>query len=248
MIAIMPAADPSPRRPQPLNNVDHADLRVALERGAAFGDAVNQVAVFATEFEDVSREYAIVFRGGEGPDGFHAVALLGFARDENLFLDGDRWDARYIPALLQRGPFSIGIPDDGQGEPVIHVDPAHPRVVRDGGAPVFLSHGGSAPLLDRVTGVLRRIYAGTHIAPALSAALVRHDLLAPVELQIDTQGGTRLRVPDCHVVAEDRLMALDGAALAALHRDDFLRPAIWAASSLGNLAALAERKVRHDGA
>ncbi|MGR6329333.1 SapC family protein [Sphingomonas sp. XXL09] len=228
--------------PQPLNNVDHAGLRVRLERGAGFGDAVNQVAVFATEFEDVAREYPIVFRA-RADGGYDAVALLGFARDQNLFLDDDRWDAHYIPALLQRGPFSIGVPADG-GAPTIHIDPAHPRVSDAEGAPIFLPHGGQAPLLDRIGGVLRRIYAGTQIAPHLSAALLRHDLLEPVELQVETAGGASFRVPDCHVVAEARLATLDATALAALHHDDFLRPAIWAASSLGTLPWLAERAVR----
>jgi hypothetical protein len=54
-------------------------------------------------------------------------------------------------------------------------------------------------------------------------------------------------VPDGYTIAQDRLAALDAAELAALHRDDFLRPAIWAASSLGNITALVARKRRRDG-
>jgi hypothetical protein len=230
-----------------LNNVDHADLRVVLDRGAAYGDSVNQAVVFATEFEELQRDYAILFR--RDPAGvYRATILLGFEAEENLYLDGVRWDANYIPALMSRGPFSIGVPSPGEeGEPMIHVDPAHSRIRQGGeGAPIFLDHGGNAPLLDRIAEVLQRIYVGTQVGPAMFAAFEAHALIEPVELRIETDAGRRYTVPDCYTIAQDRLAALDGPALAALHRDDFLRPAIWAASSLGNIARLVERKQRRD--
>ena len=92
-----------------LNNVDHHDLRVVLDRGPAFGDAVSQVVVLPTEFEHLQRDYAILFR--RDPEGvYRSIVLLGLEAGENLYLDGAVWTARYIPALLQRGPFSIGVP------------------------------------------------------------------------------------------------------------------------------------------
>jgi hypothetical protein len=57
-----------------LNNVDHHDLRVATGYGAAFGDAINQVLIFPTEFEAVAREYPILFRREE--QGFRALARI----------------------------------------------------------------------------------------------------------------------------------------------------------------------------
>src|SRR5687768_5250686 len=100
-----------------LNNVDHRDLRVITRRGAEFGDAVNQVMVFPTEFEAAQREYPILFRrDAEGV--LRPVAVLGLTRGENLFLAGEgEWRASYVPALLSRGPFSIAAPGDPEGEP-----------------------------------------------------------------------------------------------------------------------------------
>ena len=63
----------------PLNNVDHADLRVARGYGAAYGDAINLTRVFPTEFEALQREYVILFRPSpEG--GFQAVAVGAVAQ------------------------------------------------------------------------------------------------------------------------------------------------------------------------
>jgi hypothetical protein len=226
-----------------LNNVDHQGLRVATGHGARFGDVVNQTTVLVTEFEELQREYAIVLRRNAA-GAFRAVVLLGLEPDENLFLDDTRWDARYVPALHARGPFSIGVAEDG-GEPMIHIDPGHPRVGAEG-EPIFREHGGNAPLLDHVAGVLRTIYAGSQRGEAVLSAWLALELVRPVTLQLDLDEGRRFNVPDCFTIDADRLAALDGAALERLHRDDLLRPAIWVASSLGNVRALLDRKLGRD--
>src|SRR5688500_8096088 len=165
-----------------LNNVDHHDLRVITCRGAEFGDAVSQVMVFPTEFEAVQREYPIVFRR-DGEGALRPVALLGLARGENLFLDGEGgWRASYAPALLSRGPFSIAAPDAPDGEPMIRVDLDDPRVSRSEGTPVFLPQGGNAPYLAQVTPVLPTISVGHPLLDPLIASLDSCELLRAANL------------------------------------------------------------------
>ncbi|HEU4959006.1 MAG TPA: SapC family protein [Sphingomonas sp.] len=224
-----------------LNNIDHADVRVRLGYGPAFGDAVNQIDLFPTEFEAAQRDYPIVFR--RNPDGgYRAVALLGLDRDENLFLDRGEWRARYVPALIQRGPFSIGVPRDG-GEPMIHIDLGHPRISRNEGEPLFREHGGNAPYLDHIAKVLQLIYAGVDAAAPMFAAFDALDLIEPVTIDIELTDTRRYRVPNCHTIDRARLAQLDGEALAELHRNDFLRAAMWVSSSLGNVSRLIELKL-----
>lgn len=230
-----------------LNNVDHHDLRVRVEQGAAFGHAVNQAPVFPTEFEEVQREYPIVFRRDE-TGRYRAVALLGLDRDENLFLGDEGWGARYVPAVLQRGPFSIGMPrPEAPGEPMIHLDLDDPRVGRDEGQPLFLEHGGNAPYLDHIAAVLRAIYVGHEVSAPMFDAFDALGLIDPVKLEIELDDSRRYDVPDCYTIHQARLAGLDGAGLATLHRDDFLRPAIWAAFSLRNIGRLIDRKNRRQG-
>jgi len=225
-----------------LNNIDHRDLRVAVGHHARYGDAINQTRVFPGEFEELQRDYAILLRRDEQGVLF-ATVLLGLDPDENLFLDGENWDARYVPAARARGPFSIGV--DAGGEPMIHVDPDHPRIVDDG-EPVFRELGGNAPLLDHVSTMLQRIYVGLETEKAMFDAFADAGLLEPATLQLDLADGRRYDIPDRFTVDAGRLAALDGDALAALHRDDFLRPAFWIATSLGNLRHLIDRKLRKE--
>ena len=229
-----------------LNNVDHHDVRIVTDRGAAWGDGVNEITVFPTEFDALSREYTILFRRTpEGP--FRASVLLGLDRGENLFVEGTEWKARFVPALMQRGPFSIGVPAPGEpGEPMIHIDLSDPRVSRTAGEPVFLDHGGNAPYLDHVGGVLRTVFAGNQVLPAMIQAFEDAAILEEATLDLDLGDGRRYSVPDVHVVSADRFARLDGAALAKLHAGDFLRCAVWAITSLGNISALLDRKRMRD--
>jgi hypothetical protein len=229
-----------------LNNVDHGDLRVVAGHGPAFGDAINQVLIFPTEFEAVQREYPIFFR--KDADGaFQSVALLGLDRDENLFLEEGGWNARYVPAIQQRGPFSIALREGG-GEPMIHVDLDHPRVqaakTESGGEPLFLPAGGNAPYLQHVARLLGVIYDGLEIGKAMFAAFEAAGLLEPVDVEIKLDDHAQYDLPGLFTISQERFAGLDGAALEALHRAGFLAAAQWVLSSLGNVGSLVELKNR----
>jgi hypothetical protein len=228
-----------------LNNIDHHDLRVIARHASDYGDSVNLTPVFPTEFEEAQREYPILFqRSDEGV--FQAVVLLGLDLDENLFLTDAGWQARYIPALHRRGPFMIGLQekDDGSREPMIHVDLDDPRVSRDAGEPVFLQHGGNAPYLDHVAEVLRTIYSGLEMAPAMFATFEALDLIAPVEIEAALSEEERYSLPGFHTIAQDRLAELDSMALKQLNQSGYLRLAYMAAASLGNVSRLIDLKNR----
>lgn len=227
-----------------LNNVDHHDLRVITRAGAEYGDAINQVLVFPTEFESVQREYPIVFRREAG-GALRPVALLGLAREENLFLDGEGgWRSGYIPALQQRGPFSIAAPDTADGEPMIRIDLDHPRISRSEGTQIFLPQGGNSPYLQQITDVLRTIYVGHHLLEPMIEAFQSTSLLCPVNLEARVSETEIYAVSDVFTIDRERLAALTADELAALHGGGFLQAAFLAAASLGNIQKLADLKAR----
>ncbi|KQV58663.1 MULTISPECIES: SapC family protein [unclassified Caulobacter] len=227
-----------------LNNVDHADLRVIAGHGAAFGDAINQVLVLPTEFEAVQREYPILIRK-DASGAYQAVALLGLDRDENLFLDETGWNARYVPAVQRRGPFSIALQRDepgGEPRPMIHVDLDHPRISRVEGEPLFLPAGGNAPYLQGVSRALGQIHDGLDVAGPMFAFFDELGLIEPIDVEIKLDDNTRYDLPDVFTLAPDRLAAVTGEPLERLHQSGLLRAAHWIISSMGNIEELIARK------
>ncbi|MBT2134452.1 SapC family protein [Croceibacterium sp. LX-88] len=225
-----------------LDNVEHAALRLRRGHGSHFGEAVNQVAVFASEFQEVQREYPILFaRLQEGQ--VQPVAILGFDREENLFLDGTRWDAAYIPALYRRGPFQVGF---SEGEAVINVDLSHPRIAAEGedGDPVFKPHGGDAPALNAALSALRTLSAGAAAAETMASLFTELGLIEEVKLEVRLNAHSTIDFDGYLAVTAEKIAALDGESLARLNAAGLLDVAIFAASSLGTMQRLIARKQR----
>jgi SapC len=234
-----------------LDNVTHKDLRVRTGYSAAFGDNINLALVFPTEFVFVQREYPILFRR-DAQGEFQAVALLGLDKSENLFLDGSGWNARYVPAVQQRGPFLIGLhrkePGAPDSQPMVHVDLDHPRISMTEGEPVFLRHGGNSPYLDHATRMLQLIYHGAELARPMFAAFEEAGLIESMEAEVNLDDRVKYKLPGFFTIDQDRLAALDGAALERLNRPGYLQLAIFVVHSLGNVQWLIELKNRRRAA
>lgn len=226
-----------------LDNVEHRSVRVAPP-GSTEADHVNQALVVPGEFEDVQREYPILLRKDQ-EDRFVAVALLGLDKGENLFVDSGRWNARYVPASLARGPFFLGVRESAlQPELVVHIDLDDSRVGGPDGLALFKEHGGSSPYLDHVTSRLHLIHEGLTAAGQMFALLDQLGLIQPIELDVQLSDGIRYQLPGMFTVGMDRFQSLTSAELEQLHRSGFLAPTIFIRSSLPNLNRLVELKQR----
>lgn len=233
----------SPKHVQPrhalLNNIDHRDLRVVATRGAAWGDAEMAALTFPAEFRSVQAYYPIVFQK-TADGGFQPVALFGFRQGQNLFLSGETWDAGYVPLAVERQPFLIGLSADG--EPMMHIDLAHPRVSLEQGETLFRTHGGTTDFLDRATSTLQALHEGTRATPAFIDALLRHELLESFVLDIELEeGGGQHRLAGFYTLHEERLAKLGGDTLGQLQRDGHLEPVYMAIASLSHFRDLIER-------
>lgn len=231
-----------------LNNIDHQDTRVLHCFAAEYGDNLCSVPVFATEFGALQHEYAILAQHNQQDDSFQAVALLGLAAEENLYLNpqhANGWDGRYIPALIEKGPFRIGFQQQaGQTEPeaVVHIDLAHPKVNRQYGQQLFLSHGGNSPYLQHIADTLQRIHRGTALTGPLFNAFGRLNLLQPVNIEYSLQNGEKHRLNGYYCINSDALARLRGPELEQLHQAGFLQQAFAMQSSLRHISSLIERK------
>ncbi|PPV08113.1 peptidase [Xanthomonas bromi] len=227
-----------------LNNLDHRDLRVITAHGAAYGDDVMSAATFPQEFRQLQAQYPIVFhRSGER--SFQPLALLGLRLGENLFLEGARWDAPYIPLSIQRQPFLIGEQPDG---PMVHVDLDSPRASRTDGELLFREHGGTTDFLDHISQVLRTLHDGVAASDAFVDRVLGYDLLEPFVFEATLNNGLECRLAGLYVVHEERLRTLDEAALLELHRHGDLEPLYMAVASIAQFRHLLERmNRRHAG-
>jgi hypothetical protein len=233
-----------------LNNVEHKDLKVDARQRASYGDNVNRTLAFPTEFGELHKEYPILFHKDPETSALHAHAILGFDRDENLFLGDDGWLGNYVPAILARGPFLIGFQNQEIGgkmhkEPVIHVDMDNPRVGADDGQAVFLPFGGDTPYLEKIMRTLQVIHQGAIFDKTLFSSLQSMDLLEPLSIEVTLSNIEQINFHNYYTINEEKLAQLDGASLEKLNKSGVLSLAFFALSSLGNfhkLIALKNKK------
>ncbi len=231
---------------QILNPADHGTLRVRADAATELGDGVMSCLVVPSEFRRLACEYPIFFRFDGESRSFSAVALFGFEGGENLFLEGGQWDAASRPFAVAVQPFLVGRPQGGQGAGQVHIDMDHPRVTMAGGegVRVFDDAGQPSPWLEEVAGMLGALDEGYRASGEFYAALDRHDLLEPFSMDVTLDNGASHRLVGYHLVNEEKLRALDAAALADLHGAGHLEPLYMALASLGNLGKLVRRKNR----
>lgn len=228
---------------QILNAADHANLRVHSSAGGHLGDNVMACLTVLSEFRHVQGHFPIVFRRDLETGIFSALALFGFETGENLFLDGDRWDARYRPLALAIQPFLIGrgSPDDTAAQ--IHIDMNSPRISQSGeGTLLFDESAQPTPYTEAIAERLGDLDHGYRASPTFFAALERYELLEPFTLDVPLDDGSRNSLVGYHTIDEERLATLDGEALGALHADGHLQLIFMAVASLSCFGDLVARK------
>jgi SapC len=235
-------------RHAPLNNVQHKSLRIITTRSTAYGDDQMYALTFPAEFRNVQACYPIVFQKRSETGQFQPLALFGFQPGENLFLTETGWDATYVPYSVERLPFligGVGAAQAGQpAQPTIHIDLDSPRVSATEGEALFLEYGGSSPFLERISSMLGELHEGIATTTAFVDALQGLDLLESFVLDVGHRDGSTSRLAGFYTVNEERVRALDGAAVSQLQAQGFLEPMYMVVASTVHFRDLIERRNR----
>ena len=230
-----------------LTSDQHRSVAVDTRARPEYGDMVNRAVALSAEFNDLHREYPLLLRKTNEAPGFVAHAILGFEKDENLFVERERWTSTFIPATLARGPFSLGYirAEDGGDAPAgikVMIDEQHPRLRADG-QPVFLPLGGETPYLEGIKRVLQTVDAGLRADRLLYRELVAMELLEEVKFEITVFPELRYDFRGYHSINQEKLAALNGEQLLRLHRLGLLGLVYFLISSLGNFQRLVNLKI-----
>lgn len=226
-----------------LDKEKHKDLLIKTGYGADLGDAIMYVPTFAFEFRDIQGSYPILFTKDPNTGSFLSAALLGFEADQNLFLAEDRWDSHYIPTAVQRQPFLIATAgEEGNQRPVVSLDLDHPRVNKDEGEALFDDAGEPSDFLNQKIATLDKLHQGLQHNNGFIAALLEHELLEGVTLDMTFANGDTKSLQGFYCIAEEKLYQLNGDVLESLNKSGYLQPAFMAVASLSRVRALIERR------
>ena len=230
-----------------LNNIEHKDLKINLERSAQMGDNVWYTQTFPMEFRSAQAHYPILFQKDNDTGQITPVTLFGFENDNNLFLKNGKWDAAYIPLAVQRMPFYIGFQEstvDGVTEKnrVLTLDVESPKLNKTHGADLFLEYGGNSDYLEHIANVLEALHHGLQENSAFIEALTNCELLEAVTLDIELNDGSKNQLMGFYTINEDNLNSLSQYKLAKLHSQGYLQAIYMVIASQVHINDLVARK------
>jgi len=230
-----------------LSQSEHAKLRVITERGAAYGDNLMYAMTFPLEFRNIESSYPIFFAKDGESGQFYPLALFGFQRDENLYLNGSHWDATYMPMMVERNPFLIGFqqsPDveNGEKRPVVSINVESPRVSETEGEALFTDSGEPSEYLQKSMENLQTIHRGHEQNKTFIAALLENDLLEGFNLDITLKDGSNNRLEGFYTINEEKLAGLQAETLGQLHEQGFLQAIYMAVASFSRVSGLIAKK------
>lgn len=228
-----------------LDNKTHKDIKINTAKTAKLGNNISHTLTFPTEFTNVQREYPILFSKNSNTGAFQSVVMFGLRPNENLFLKRGKWNAAYIPAVIEKAPFLIGFEEkeiDGEKvtNPMVCIDMDSPRVNYDNGEAIFDKDGTNTNYLNKVSNNLMLINDGAEMSKQMFAAFVEHNLLETVTLNIELENGEKLCIDGNYTINQKNLSTLDGKALEELNSKGFLQMAHMALASLNNIQKLVD--------
>jgi hypothetical protein len=222
----------------------HRNLKInqpVMDWSVAVG--LNSIFVAAAEFADVCREYAILFvRAGNDDKGVAQVAPIaafGLSPQENLYLDGGKWRALYIPALLRAYPFSIGRIENDQ-RALLSIDMSWSGLSQSEGLALFQPDGQPSEHLQTMNKQLEQIEKEVQNTRALGRLLLDKELLRDMRFDAELPDGQKLQVDGFLTIDEAKLATLPDADVLAMHRNGIMGLIYAHMVSMGNLRKLVQ--------
>ena len=240
------------REPELLDPARHRGLKMGTLADFSITKGMHGAFITVTEMPQAALEFPIVFihsgeRDAAGRPTVSPIVLLGLAVNENLFVDGARWDARYIPAFIRRYPFLTATLRHA-GTTGVMVDRAWSGFSEREGEALFEADDQPAPALQRAMEFLQMFETEAQRTRSFCARLAELDLLREMKADATLPQGQTLSVDGFLVVDEEKLHKLDDMIVIEAHRNGMLMLLHLHLASLANMRHMVERKARRAAA
>ncbi len=231
---------------QPLDREAHKNLKLDTAQPVVSRVAdQNSVFLAAVEFADACKEFPVVFvRAGEpdaaGKQAVAPLAVLGLKPGSNLFVEGDKWTANYVPAYVRRYPFAMARLDGNANNLAVCFDNKWTAFNETTGEALF-KDGEPTEFLLNARNFLENFEQEAERTRLICALLSELDLLQDMRFEATLPNGDKLDVEGFLALDEKKYSELPDAKVLELHRNGLIALIEMHRLSLGNMNRLAGR-------
>ena len=203
----------------------------------------NAIPLSYSEFGIACRDFPLVFTSSDGGRTFAAVAVLGMAGNENLFLINGSWDqSAYLPAYVRHYPFCMARVTLDSAEQADRLICVEKSFLADDGERMFDDAGGPLERWRPIDKLLNEYEADLARSHEMCAILADYTLLEPFTLQAMLNDGGAMNLGGMYRVEEKKLEFLNAAQHRNLIKKGIMGRVYAHLLSLDNFARLLKRK------
>ena len=231
-----------------LNPKQHNKLKIKTGIDANYDDIRNVIAVVAGELPQLVLDFPVFFTRHPETKAYELVAVAGFSANENLFIDGNKIKAAYVPLDIRRQPFQAcfgnGDMSTAQENDVkIGLNVESNRISETEGSPLFKEDDSPSLHVNEISELLGALVRGIQSTQSFIAALEEHSLIEPITLNIKKPDGSDQAMDGLFAINKQKLAGLKGEVAADFHERGYLQAAHAMIHSIGHVQKLVNWKV-----
>ena len=228
------------KKPVALNKELHLKSKfVPVTDDYSFSKDTNSVFLTGAEFGVASNEFSIVFSQATNGSIVPAV-LLGLRNNENLYLDGKKWRAKYVPAFIRRYPFVLAEGGEDSEKMTVCVDSTYAGFDSKDGDQLFTSKGNYSAYLKNVISFLQEFRGQFKLTQDFVARLQELDLFSEYSANIEMKSGEKFSLGSLLIVNEKKFLKLKDDVVLELFRSGQLAWIYFHLVSLSNMGNLVD--------
>jgi hypothetical protein len=206
----------------------------------------NAMPVTYVEFAPVAHDYPIVFASNDQGKSYAAVAVLGLAQNENLFVRNGAWEQGvYVPAYVRRYPFCMARVTMGATAQENRLICVEKSFVSDAGEKMFDAEGKPSGRWAQIERLLREYEADLERTRELCSILADYDLFEPFTMQATPASGAQpINLAGMFRVQEAKLEHLNAAQHKNLFKKGIVGRIYAHLLSLENFGHLLARRAK----
>jgi hypothetical protein len=206
----------------------------------------NAMPVSYIEFAPAARDFPIVFASNDQGKSYAAVAVLGLAQTENLFVRNGTWEQGvYVPAYVRRYPFCMARVTMGTAAQENRLICVEKSFLSDSGEKMFDAEGKPTQRWTQIEQLLREYEADLERTRELCAILADYDLFEPFTMQATpATGAAPINLAGMFRVRESKLEHLNAAQHKNLFKKGIVGRIYAHLLSLENFGHLLARRAK----
>jgi hypothetical protein len=221
----------------PITKEKHEKIKVRPIDNFDFVKDTHIASVMVHEFSRAASTYPIVFLEDKANDKFVPVAMLGLQEGENLFINENKWNASYIPAIIRRYPFALAKTSE-DGRYTVCIDESSEFVNEEEGQTLF-DNGEPAEVMERVKKYLAELQQMETFTAEFCETMKHENMYTPLNMKVRV-GSEIKNISGAYVINEERFNSLNDEKFLELRAKKYI-PVIY--SHLSSLAQI-ERLVK----